>query len=92
MSVARHHRLRIMAGLSCRGEYMLGILEEEGECKTEYIRRMAMSYEIIDLLNSLADKGYIQIKKPNHKLRLHSLTDLGREYLEQVRKIYGQNS
>lgn len=92
MSVARHHRLRIMAGLSSRGEYLLGILQEEGECKTEYIRRVAMSYEIIGLLNSLANKGFIQIKKPNHKLRLHSLTDLGREYLEQVEKIYGQNS
>ena len=33
-------------------------------------------------------RAYIKIKRPNYSLRLHSLTDLGREYLQQVHLIY----
>ena len=87
-SLARHHRLRMMTGLTWRGEYLLAILQEEGECKTQYLRHIGMSYDIIEVLNTLEERGYIKIRKPSHKLRLHSLTDLGREYLEQVAKIY----
>lgn len=76
------------AGLTWRGEYLLAILQEEGECKTQYLRHIGMSYDIIEVLNTLEQKGYIQIKRPSHKLRLHSLTDLGREYLQQVEDIY----
>lgn len=86
--VARHHRLRITAGLTWRAEYVLGILEEEGECKTQYLRHLGVGYDIIDTLNKLEKDGYIKIKRPNYSLRLHSLTDLGREYLEQIGKIY----
>jgi DNA-binding PadR family transcriptional regulator len=86
--VARHHRLRITTGLTWRAEYVLGILEEEGECKTQYLRHLGVGYDIIDTLNKLEKDGYIKIKKPNYSLRLHSLTDLGKEYLAQVELIY----
>ena len=77
-----------MAKLTWRGEYILGLLQEEGECKTEYLRYLGVGYDVIDVLNNLERDGYINIKRPNRKLRLHSLTDLGREYLEQVEAIY----
>jgi len=92
MSVARHHRFRMTAGITWRGEYLMGILLDEGECKTQYLRHVGLAYDIIDTLNKLHRDGYIQVKRPNGKLRLYSLTDLGREYLEQVRKIYGQSA
>jgi len=89
MSVAKHHRFRMTAGVTWRGEYLMGILQEEGECKTQFLRHIGMSYDIIDVLNKLARDGFVKVKRPNGKLRLYSLTDLGREYLEQVEMIYG---
>jgi predicted transcriptional regulator len=71
---------------------VLGVLQEEGECKTQYLRILGLGYDIIETLNKLEKEGYIQIKKPNYSLRLHSLTDLGREYIQQVEEIYaGRN-
>jgi DNA-binding PadR family transcriptional regulator len=67
---------------------VLGILQEEGECKTQYLRHLGVGYDIIDTLNKLEQDGYIRVKRPNYSLRLHSLTDLGREYLQQVQLIY----
>jgi DNA-binding PadR family transcriptional regulator len=67
---------------------VLGILQEEGECKTQYLRHLGVGYDIIDTLNKLEQDGYIKIKRPNYSLRLHSLTDLGREYLQQIELIY----
>jgi len=66
----------------------LGLLQEEGECKTEYLRHLGVGYDIIDVLNRLERDGYINIKRPTRKLRLHSLTNIGKEYLEQVTAIY----
>lgn len=86
--IARHHRFRITVGITWRGEYVLGVLEEEGECKTSYLRHIGLGYDIIDTLDKLELKGFINIKKVNGRLRLHSLTDLGREYLQQVKEIY----
>lgn len=86
--VARHHRLRITTGITWRGEYVLGVLDEEGETKTQYLRHMGLGYDIIDTLNNLERDGYIRVRRPNDKLRLHSLTDLGKEYLQQVTMIY----
>lgn len=87
-NVARHHRLRMMVGLTWRSEYVLGVLEEEGELKTQYLRHVGLGYDIIDTLNILERDGYIKVRRPNGKLRLHSLTDKAKEYLEQVEAIY----
>ena len=78
----------MMTKISWRGEYVLGLLHEEGECKTEYLRQLGVGYDIIDVLNNLERDGYINVKRPNKKLRLHSLTELGMEYLQQVEAIY----
>lgn len=75
-------------GITWRGEYVLGVLEEDGEVKTSYLRHIGLGYDIIDTLESLELKGFIKVKRPNGKLRLHSLTDLGKEYLQQVKEIY----
>lgn len=88
MQIAKHHRFRITVGITWRGEYVLGVLEEEGECKTSYLRHIGLGYDIIDTLDKLELKGFINVKKVNGRLRLHSLTDLGREYLQQVKEIY----
>jgi DNA-binding MarR family transcriptional regulator len=88
MSIARHHRFRITMGITPRCEYILGALEEEGECKTEYLRHIGLGYDIIDSLDRLEGKGLINIRRLNRKIRLHSLTDLGKEYLQQVKEIY----
>lgn len=86
--VATHHRLRITAGLTWRAEYVLSVLEEEGETKTQYLRHIGLGYDIIDTLNILEREGYIKVRRPNGKLRMHSLTDLAREYLYEVERIY----
>lgn len=88
MSIAKHHRFRMTAGLTWRAEYVLGVLEEEGECKTNYLRHIGLGYDIIETLNILERDGYITVRRPNGKLRLHKLTDLGKEYLQQVKEIY----
>lgn len=67
---------------------MLGVLQEEGELKTEYFRYVGLGHDIIDTLNLLERDGYISVRRPNGKLRMHKLTDLGMQYLEQVAKIY----
>lgn len=86
--IARHHRFRMTVGITWRAEYVLGVLEEEGECKTNYLRHIGLGYDIINTLDILERDGYIAIKRPNGKLRMHSLTDLGRDYLKQVKEIY----
>ena len=88
MTIAKHHRFRMTVGITWRAEYVLGVLEEEGECKTNYLRHIGLGYDIIETLNILEREGFIKVKKPNGKLRLHSLTDLGKEYLQQVKEIY----
>lgn len=91
-SIARHHRLRMMVGLTWRAEYVLGVLDEEGEIKTQYLRHIGLGYDIIDTLDILERDGYIRVRRPNGKLRLHSLTDKAREYLQQVEKIYSEHN
>ena len=86
--VATHHRLRIMAGLTWRAEYVLGVLEEEGEIKTSYLRLIGLGRDIVDTLNILERDGYIKVRRPNGKIRLHSLTDLARKYLSEIESIY----
>jgi DNA-binding PadR family transcriptional regulator len=78
----------MMAKLTWRAEYILSLLQEEGECKTEYLRHLGVGYDIIDTLNNLERDGYVNIRRPTRKLRMHSLTDLGKEYLQQVEDIY----
>ena len=87
--LAKHHRFRITTGITWRAEYVLGILQEDGECKTQHFRHLGLGYDILDTLNKLEKDKYITVKRPNGKLRLHSLTDLGKEYLKQVEIIYG---
>lgn len=78
----------MMMNLTWRAEYVLAILEAEGECKTQYLREVGSGYDIIDTLNILEERGLIKVRRPNRKLRLHSLTDLAKDYLEQVALIY----
>jgi DNA-binding PadR family transcriptional regulator len=87
-NLVRHHRLRMMMNLTWRAEYVLAILQAEGECKTQYLREVGSGYDIIDTLNTLEERGLIKVRRPNGKLRMHSLTDLAREYLQQVEDIY----
>lgn len=86
--IARHHRFRMTVGITWRAEYLLGVLEEDGECKTSYLRHIGLGYDIVNTLDILERDGYIQVKRPNDKLRLYSLTDLGKEYLQQVKELY----
>jgi DNA-binding MarR family transcriptional regulator len=87
-NLLNHHRLRITMKLTWRAEYTLAILQAEGECKTVYLREIGSGYDIIDTLNVLEKRGLVKVRRPNGKLRLHSLTDLAREYLQQVEDIY----
>jgi DNA-binding MarR family transcriptional regulator len=74
--------------LTWRAEYTLAILQAEGECKTQYLREIGSGYDIVDTLNALEERGLVRVRRPNGKLRLHSLTDLAKEYLQQVEDIY----
>jgi DNA-binding MarR family transcriptional regulator len=74
--------------LTWRAEHVLAILQAEGECKTQYFREIGLGYDIVDTLNSLEKRGLIRVRRPDGKLRLHSLTDPAKEYLQQVEDIY----
>ena len=58
-----------MTKITWRGEYVLGLLHEEGECKTEYLRQLGVGYDIIDVLNNLERDGYIKITKVGRRNR-----------------------
>lgn len=77
-----------MVGLTWRAEYVLATLAEEGEVKTQYLRHIGLGYDIIDTLDNLERDGYINVRRPNGKLRMHSITDKAREYLAQIETIY----
>lgn len=75
-------------GITWRAEYMLGVLEEDGEVKMSYLRHIGLGYDIKDTLRILEAKGFVKLRRPNDTLRMYSLTDLGMEYLQQVKEIY----
>ena len=78
-----------MMGLTSVSEYVLGILEEEGECKTSRIYKWGViESDVRKVLEALKGKGLVQSRPLDKKTKLHSLTDYGREYIEQVRNIY----
>ena len=86
--IARHHRFRMTVGITWRAEYLLGVLEEDGEVKMSYLRHIGLGYDIKDTLHALKEKGFVQLRRPNQTLRMYSLTDLGKEYLQQVKELY----
>lgn len=88
MNIAKHHRFRMTMGITWRAEYILGVLEEEGEVKTQYLRHIGLAYDIIDTLHTLERDELIKVRRPDGKMRLYSLTDLGKDYLQQVKEIY----
>jgi DNA-binding MarR family transcriptional regulator len=88
MSLAKHHKLRIMAGVSWRQEYVLGVLDEEGEVKMAYLRHIGIKYDLRSIVQSLLDMGLISVRHPDDKMKLVKLTDYGREYVQQVKDIY----
>ena len=89
MSIAKHHQLRIMMKLSPRDEYVIGILYDEGEVKTSFFEYVGLTATIKDIVKRLSDKGLIQVRKEKNRNML-SLTDYGREYVEQVKELYAR--
>jgi predicted transcriptional regulator len=91
MSVAKHHQLRITLGLTPIDEYMVAILYEEGEVKTSYFEHVGIAFDIKHAVKRLFGKGLIRIRQ-DKKRNMLSLTDYGREYIQQVEGIYaGRN-
>ena len=88
MKLARHHRLRKTARITQRGEEVLGALQEEGESKTQHLRNIGMGQDVNDVLSVLVRDGYVQVRKPNLKLFMYSLTESGKDYIAQVESIY----
>lgn len=88
MKVLKHHGFRKMAGITYRGEEVLGALQQEGECKTQHLRNIGMGQDVHDVLAVLMRDGYVKMRKRTLKMFMYSLTDLGHEYLQQVEKIY----
>jgi len=87
-AIAKHHRFRMTMKITWRAEFILGVLEEEGEVKTQYLRHVGIAYDIIDTLHTLERDELIKVRRPDGKMRLYSLTDLGKDYLQQVKEIY----
>ena len=76
-------------GISQKAEFILAILEEDGECKTSYIHHIVKKYaDVKTALNSLMALDLVKCRALDKKTKLYSLTDTGREYIEQVEKIY----
>ena len=90
MSVVRHHRLRVMVGLTWRAEYILGILAEEGESKTTFLEHASgISSDLRTNINSLIKLNFATQRMLDKRTKLVSITELGKEYLQQVEDIYG---
>ena len=66
----------------------MGALQQEGECKTQHLRNIGMGQDVHDVHAVLLRDGYVKLRKQTQKMFMYSLTDLGKEYLEQVEKIY----
>jgi predicted transcriptional regulator len=88
MSLAKHHRLRITLNITWRAEYVLGILDEEGEVKMSYLRHIGIKYDVRSVVRGLVDKGLVSVRYPDDKMKLVKLTDYGREYVQQVKELY----
>jgi hypothetical protein len=88
MSLAKHHRLRITLNITWRAEYVLGILDEEGEVKMSYLRHIGIKYDVRSVVRGLIDKGLVSVRYPDDKMKLIKLTDYGREYVQQVKGLY----
>jgi predicted transcriptional regulator len=66
---------------------MVAILYEEGELKTSYFEHVGIAFDIKHAVQTLKGKGLIRIRKDMNRNML-SLTDYGRDYIEQVEAIY----
>jgi DNA-binding MarR family transcriptional regulator len=88
MSIAKHHRLRMTLDISWRQEYVLGVLDEEGEVKMAYLRHIGIEYDIRSIVKGLIDKGLISMRHPDERTKLVKLTDHGRGYAQQVKELY----
>lgn len=88
MSISKHHRLRMTLDISWRQEYVLGVLDEEGEVKMAYLRHIGIEYDIRSIVKGLIDKRLISMRHPDERTKLVKLTDYGREYVQQVKELY----
>jgi DNA-binding MarR family transcriptional regulator len=88
MSIAKHHKLRITLDITWRQEYVLGVLDDEGEIKMAYLRHIGIKYDIRSIVKGLIDKGLVSVRYPDDKMKLVKLTDYGREYVQQVKELY----
>jgi DNA-binding MarR family transcriptional regulator len=88
MSIAKHHKLRITLDITWRQEYVLGVLDDEGEVKMAYLRHIGIKYDVRSIVQSLLDMGLISARYPDNKMKLVKLTDHGREYVQQVKELY----
>jgi predicted transcriptional regulator len=88
MSIAKHHRLRMTLNITWRAEYVLGILDEEGEVKMSYLRHIGIKYDVRSVVRGLLDKGLVSVRHPDDKMKLVKLTDYGKEYTQQVKELY----
>jgi DNA-binding MarR family transcriptional regulator len=88
MSISKHHKLRITLDITWRQEYVLGVLDDEGEIKMAYLRHIGIKYDIRSIVKGLIDKGLVSVRYPDDKMKLVKLTDYGREYVQQVKELY----
>ena len=74
--------------ITWRAEYVLGILDEEGEVKMSYLRHIGIKYDVRSVVRGLLDKGLVSVRHPDDKMKLVKLTDYGKEYTQQVKELY----
>lgn len=81
----------MMMKLSSRDEYVIGVLYDEGEVKTTFFHHIGLGFTLKDVVKRLQENGMIQVRKEKNRNML-SLTDYGREYVEQVKEIYARRN
>jgi len=77
-----------MMDISWRQEYVLGVLDEDGEVKMSYLRHIGIKYDVRSIVEGLIAKGLVSVRYPDDKMKLVKLTDYGHEYLKQVEELY----
>jgi DNA-binding PadR family transcriptional regulator len=76
-------------GLTWRAEYLLAVLDAEGEVKMSFLRRVGLNHDIRAAIDKLLELDFIEVRMVNKKMRMYKLSDTGKEYIQQVRSIYG---
>ena len=94
MNPYKHQQMRKVFDLSWREEYLLGLLDEFGDCKTSFINTAAQGDGVYTHDNAkktvlrLVDKGFVIRERYDGRTNIVKLTQKGRDFLKHIKELY----